>query len=502
MCNSSTVAVAQCEPTYPPAPYSPDQRYPEYSFSDVLAQSNGVYDCVRQMLFSLGMDRANFGTRLWNPLRDLLSPGDRVVVKPNLVRDFHPAGCDMSSVVTHASVLRPLIDYILMALKGVGQVCICDAPLFDTDFEKAVDVSGIGQLVLYYRQHGMDVSVVDLREERVVLGPRDTILSRAALQGDPRGYREVDLGIHSEFDALSPGQTERLFATAYDRERLGEAHRPGSHKYSFAGTILEADAVFFVPKMKTHHKAGVTLSLKNVVGVMPRKQWIPHHRIGSPDEGGDEYPADTIFRKAEAGPLSTIVRCMGKLSPSGQRRMLDGMHVLRVLAERMVKQLLPGFWSRHGEEYELARVGWGAWQGNDTIWRTVLDLNRILLYARKDGGLADSIQRRYFCLIDGIIGGEAQGPLSPRPREAGLLVAGLSPVAVDVVASTLMGIDYAKIRHIAGCFQPHHFPLVSFAREAISVVMGENVLGVEDLLSKEPLVRFEPPLFWRGHVEL
>jgi hypothetical protein len=81
----------------------------------------------------------------------------------------------------------------------------------------------------------------------------------------------------------------------------------------------------------------------------------------------------------------------------------------------------------------------GSWQGNDTIWRTVLDLNHILFYADRDGRLRDTPQRRYLALVDGIIAGEGEGPLASTPRAAGLVVAGRDPVLVDAACVRAMG---------------------------------------------------------------
>ena len=55
-------------------------------------------------------------------------------------------------------------------------------------------------------------------------------------------------------------------------------------------------------------------------------------------------------------------------------------------------------------------------------------------------------QRRTFSIIDGVIGGESNGPLAPDPVAAGVLLAGENLVAVDLVAARLMGFDPLKIR--------------------------------------------------------
>src|SRR5205823_2339552 len=43
-------------------------------------------------------------------LFEQIKPGDRVVIKPNLVRDWHPDGRDLYSVITHPAIIRAVVD--------------------------------------------------------------------------------------------------------------------------------------------------------------------------------------------------------------------------------------------------------------------------------------------------------------------------------------------------------------------------------------------------------
>jgi hypothetical protein len=87
----------------------------------------------------------------------------------------------------------------------------------------------------------------------------------------------------------------------------------------------------------------------------------------------------------------------------------------------------------------------GSWAGNCTLWRTILDLNRLLLCADRDGVVHDAPVRRYLTIVDGIVAGEGEGPLGATPVEAGLLVGGLDARLADVAAVRAMGLDPAKI---------------------------------------------------------
>ena len=93
----------------------------------------------------------------------------------------------------------------------------------------------------------------------------------------------------------------------------------------------------------------------------------------------------------------------------------------------------------------------GDWYGNDTLWRGILDINRILLYSDKNGILRSEQQRRYFSVIDGIVAGEGEGPLNAMPKQCGVILAGFNPVLLDYVCTSLMGFD------------PNMFPVIKNA---------------------------------------
>jgi hypothetical protein len=88
----------------------------------------------------------------------------------------------------------------------------------------------------------------------------------------------------------------------------------------------------------------------------------------------------------------------------------------------------------------------GNWHGNDSAWRMTVDLVRAFRYADRDGCLKPIPQRRFFSVIDGIIGGENNGPLTPDPVRSGVLIAGADLLATDLAAAALMGFDPRKMR--------------------------------------------------------
>src|SRR5512143_619747 len=66
-------------------PFHPSERYPEYPFEAISDRPNHAYAMVRELFRTMGLDRERFGTPSWNPLGELIKPGQRVVLKPNLV---------------------------------------------------------------------------------------------------------------------------------------------------------------------------------------------------------------------------------------------------------------------------------------------------------------------------------------------------------------------------------------------------------------------------------
>ena len=88
--------------------------------------------------------------------------------------------------------------------------------------------------------------------------------------GEGPGHRRDTFGLAEEagyFKEISG--FERLFT---DLNRDDVVARPGfldGGKIYLPASILDADVLISVPKLKTHHWAGVTLSMKNLFGVVP-----------------------------------------------------------------------------------------------------------------------------------------------------------------------------------------------------------------------------------------
>jgi len=90
----------------------------------------------------------------------------------------------------------------------------------------------------------------------------------------------------------------------------------------------------------------------------------------------------------------------------------------------------------------------GSWYGNDTIWRTILDLNKLIIYTDKNGILTGKPQRTIFNICDMIVSGEKEGPLLPSDKKVGLIVAGFNQLNNDYTIAQIMGFEPNKIRYI------------------------------------------------------
>jgi hypothetical protein len=150
-----------------------------------------------------------------------------------------------------------------------------------------------------------------------------------------------------------------------------------------------------------------------------------------------------------------------------------------------------------GDTQKVVRSG--NWHGNDTCWRMVLDLNKCLFYF--DGvGQPRSKPLRYLAVVDGIVGGEGNGPMSPDPRACGVIVAGTHPLAVDCTAGTLMGFDWTKVRLLKNAFQIREKNFVPFQPGDIEVV-SNHPAWAGPLHEMEDTFDFRPHFGWVGAIE-
>ena len=438
---NSDVVVMKGVTSYPSFPYAPTGSYPELGCSgskdhdDV--QKNNVFEAVRSIIASLGLDSDQFGKSEWNPFSELVPSGGSVLIKPNWVRDYNVIpeyGTDC--LLTHTSVIRPLIDYAAKAVGVGGRVIIADAPLQNCDFEKLVDLTNIRRLVETLGQiyPGVDFIVEDWR---LTVTERSNFVGFSAgtrkNQGSADRCKVVDLGVdslHSNLDSYG----ERFRVTCYDPSLMVKHHSSGRHEYLVTKRIFDVDLVVNVPVLKTHIKAGVTGALKNLVGINGHKEYLPHHIKGGFLNGGDNFYSDAKLKLIwedfdewywkDPNRFNKVVRAiLGKTIHFGWKAV-----------GYLVREPITG----------------GGWAGNDTLWRTIIDLNHILyFFDDRTEKLTDEPVRNVLNIVDAVVAGQGEGPLSPQPIGMAEIYGGFNPSSVEMYGLKRIGYNIERIRTVS-----------------------------------------------------
>jgi uncharacterized protein (DUF362 family) len=243
--------------------------------------------------------------------------GKRIFLKPNLIEPHVGAG----HINTHPNMVRAAAEAFLGL--GASEVLVAEGPGHSRDSVLVLEESGLGDVLVEDR-----IPFVDLNYES--------------------GYAAKNLG---------------------GRTHLASLALPAS--------LMRADWVVSLAKMKTHHWAGVTLSMKNLFGVMPGIYY--------------GWPKNVLH-----------------------------------------------------------------WEGIDPC---IFDINATV--------------RPHFAIVDGIVGMEGDGPIMGNPRHAGVIVMGRNLVAVDATSSRIMGIDPAKVAHLAAASGR-----LGTIRESDILQRGEKVASV------------------------
>jgi uncharacterized protein (DUF362 family) len=479
------------------APYSPHIRYPEYPLYDLLGEEeNNVYDAVRSTLALLGLDLENFSKPSWNPFKEIICPGDTVVIKPNFVLDRHEEGGDLFSIITHPSVIRAVVDYVYLALAGKGKIIIADASQMDCNFGALLEKTKLHFIQdLYSKELGFEIEISDLRDFWLDRGgsPKAAYQkNRYRLPGDPEGSVLVRLGKDSLFYGVD--NHARFYGADYNREEVRRYHHGDVQEYMLSKTILSADVVILVPKLKVHKKVGVTLNLKGLVGTVVNKNCLVHYRLGTPSKGGDQFPDRALNKKQDM-----VVRWQRYAFDKLLAHKNPVTDLIYDIGVRVAKPLFKHLGFRLGRDKVI--LDCGNWHGNNSAWRMVDDLLRVFLYADKEGRLQGAPIRRIFSVIDGVTAGEKNGPLTPYSKRCGVLIAGFNPSKVDIVAARLMGFDYNKIKMLSYVVQ--HPQVFRTVVEKIAIHSNQGIF--DNLLASDNRRKyfdFEPPPGWERSIEV
>ncbi len=414
-----------------------------------------------------------------------LSPR-HIVIKPNWVLHETDPQYPIAALVTDARVIAETAAAAAELFPAAERITVGDCPLQRADWPLLCAQSGLApRMAELSQRHGGRIEFRDLRKEVFTYRDGRLVEVTGAAHGDPLGYLEVRLGERSHLDEISD-QAGRFAIHDHDRAKTRANHRKGDHRYFVSRTFLDADLVINLPKWKTHSKTGLTGALKNLVGINGDKAYLPHFSKGAPSWGGDEYWDRGRFMYWTQNTLRELLR--------------DTRWAYRLVRPPWLafKAVRTALWQGRGGQAPDFYVGGGSWHGNQTIWRMIYDLNLVMQHADAGGVLRPEPQRAYFCLVDGLIAGEGDGPLFPRPRDLDWLVVGDDPFAIDTVLAWFMGFD------------PDRLPILNHRARYLGAAWGDfelpalavTVDGATAPLSSFTVRHdFKPPPGWRHHVE-
>lgn len=343
--------------------------------------------------------------------------GKRVLLKPNWVVHSRAEVDDLCVRTSHGfllAVLRSLLAW------QPASVLIGDAPIQGCHWESVVTPSFLEEVTRLGRRYGVPVEVKDFRRKTFDPTLNNPVPNRHPLSE----YTLFDVGERSFLEPVTGGKNSRFRVNDYDPRSLDRLHAPGRHGYVITNALFDSDVVISLPKVKTHQKVGMTAAVKNLVGLVGDKESLPHHRLGGADQGGDSYPGrdGRLYLAELASDFANKWQ--------GKSLYWMGYH-------------LSNFFLRLTDG--KTRNDRGAWRGNDTTWRMVLDLNLIALYGCKEGTLSAEPRRMIYSICDGIIGGQGDGPLNVLPLPLGVVSLTNHSAMNDQAMATLMGIDAHRL---------------------------------------------------------
>ena len=413
----------------------------------------------------------------------------RVVLKPNWVLHETDPAFPIRALVTDARVIEAAVLACLEVFPDAESILVADCPLQSADWPLLCQQSGLDAVIeRVTKASGGRVVFRDLRRDVFKSSGGTFLVASDTDHGDPRGYREVCLESHSHLEPVSD-QAHLFGVNDYSAAVTSSNHRQGDHRYLVCQSILDCDLLINLPKWKCHAKAGITCALKNLVGINGDKAYLPHFRRGAPKWGGDEFRDQGRWLYW----LQTTLR------ESVQKRNALAYHVLKPGWE--VIKRLRGIETRLDNPRAQPKnfyVAGGAWYGNQTIWRMIYDLNLAIQCSDAAGKIRPTPQRNYFCIVDGLISGEGNGPLQPLSRDTDWMVFGDDPFDIDTALAWFMGFDPRKI------------PLLSRRSDYVGPEWGKNSLAelqVEidgarvTVMDSAVNFHFVPPPGWREHIE-
>ncbi len=453
----NNVSVVRTVTQYPVFPYDVDSE---------------IKQALLDVFSGMGLSREN-------PFSTYISPGQSVLIKPNWVRDRNPLGFDIESLITHPSIIKYVLDFLAIAMEGKGKIIIADAPLQNCNFENLKKNIRLDEIVETFNKQNPSIELI-VEDWRITTIPnsklniRDIQKFRITDNEDiKKEYNIIDMAENSFLEDISE-YSNRFRVTKYKPSLMQDHHRPGKHEYLVTKRIHDVDFFINIPKLKTHIKAGLTCSMKNLVGINGHKEFLPHHIKGSYFDGGDNYSSSSWFKTKYENLYDYLWENVNQLSVIKRKFIMKALDYL-LLVSRLT-----------GSENITA----GSWRGNDTIWRTTLDLNHIAYFCSNK-------PLKILNIVDGIIAGEGQGPLEPSPKPLGILIAGENPAYVDAVVARIIGFNISRIPTVYNAIYHRKSKFAGEYLEDFKIQYNDGK-SEEISLSSVPSFNFKKPLFWEG----
>lgn len=290
-------------------------------------------------------------------LRTLVRPGGTVLIKPNWVEWQYW----YRAKITHPTMVFTMAAMAAEAVGPTGTVLIGEGTADAAHWPIILRQTGSSRIAAAQRANNLRVRLVDLN-------------SRSG------GWLMLNLGRFSRFAG-----SNLAYYDGHNRAmgRMGDG-RVG--RYLLSGHVARADLIIDMAKAKVHCSAGVTLSLKNFVGIVP----------------ANDGPYDD-WRTKDVAHFSSVERKRGR---------------------------------------------GGTLINNRTIGKSMADLHALARYVARDGSVQRRSKRKVLSIVDGVLSGELS-QFAPRPVRTGWVVAGTDPVAVDHVATRCMGFDPTRVLSLA-----------------------------------------------------
>ena len=400
-----------------------------------------AHDAIQRVSKLLEWTHSDFGS-----FGKVIPAGARVVVKPNLVMHRNEDQSGIDPLITHPSIIEAVVTSVLES--KASEVKVGDAPVQGCHFEELLKVTGLDRWSTRLTQENERFKGIhDFRRTTCDFVNGVRVASENLI--DEERFVLFDLRADSLLEPVTD-EAHPFRVTCYDPRLMANTHASKRHQYLVARDVIDADVIINLPKLKTHKKAGVTCALKNLIGINGNKEYLPHHRVGGSEAGGDCYPGASGVKRA----LEYTLDRQNMTTSFAAARLWHGV---AANLERLA--------SLQGDRFGVE----GSWSGNDTVWRTGLDLNRVLLYGCSDGTLASTPQREIIHIVDAVIAGQGDGPLRPQPLPLGLVLGGRSAPAVDWIGAFLLGYNPAQIPIVREAFTQFCWPLTEFQTGDITV---------------------------------